>query len=104
MTITTYDVRKSKIVKAGALIDGVFIKECNSKHFMKIHQGYGIQEDVIQKLIENKCEKVMIKTTTEVLISNLIDWLQFGVVSDYGNGKQRFLPVRKMNTNTNSLF
>ena len=97
--ILTYDPRKAKTVITGKYDEGTktFNKEVSSKHFHKITQSYAIQEDVIHRLKELGCERVVIKTPTSQLKSKFIDWLDKEIkVLDYGWGKQRFMPVKRM--------
>ena len=97
MKINTYDPKKQKLVLAGTLVNGVFTKKVSSKHYMKIVQGYGIQEDVIRQLAEAGCKKIILKTVTGNLESDFSDWLSPSIkVLDYGHGKQRFFPDRLM--------
>ena len=95
MKLYTYDPRKNKRVLAGKFNTDTreFKKEVKACHFMKKEQGYGIQEDVVQKLQELDCVAVIIK-------SNLITWFipfsywKNAPTKDYGNGLQRFISVR----------
>ena len=92
--ILTYDPNKKKRVLAGVLIDGCFIKKVTAKHFMKVEQGYGIQEDVIDTLREALCETIMIEAPTGTYEYAFTELL-FKDPKDYGNGLQRFLSIRK---------
>ena len=97
MKVLSYDPRKGKVVKVGMLDRGVFVKEVKAKHFMKLTQGYGIQDDAFQQLKEHKCKLVVFKTPTSVLVSQFNDWLAPDIkVLDFGSGKQRFFPVKRM--------
>lgn len=90
MILHTYDARKQKKLVAGEFSSGVFTKTAKPFHFMVIEQGYGIAEDVIQKLITLGCVKVVIKTaksTKEILFSELLK----KPIKNYGSGKQRFV-------------
>lgn len=95
--ILTYDKAKKTMVRAGFYNPKrrLFIKLCNSDHFMILERGYGIQEDVIQMLKREKCSKILIHTKTTTLISNLENWLKVKP-KEYGHGLQRFLSVDKM--------
>ena len=97
MDMMTYDVVKKGIVKAGEFRNSVFVKEVTSRHFMKMLQAYGVQEDVIWKLKELSCVKVRIVTPTSILESDFSEWLKPDIkVADYGHGKQRFMPINRM--------
>jgi len=94
LKVLTYDPKKKKRVLAGTFIDGCFIKKVTAKHFMKVEQGYGVQEDVVQKLIELICETVLIESPTGSYEYPFTELL-LKEVKDYGNGPQRFLSIRK---------
>lgn len=97
MKITTYDPKKRKVVLAGDLEADVFTKKVSSKHFMKLFQAYGIQEDVIHKLKEQNCKTIRLVTPTQTYEASLNIWLLPHIkVMDYGHGKQRFLGVKDM--------
>ncbi len=97
MKIVTYDPKKKKRVLCGEVKDDTFVKHVTSKHFMRICQGYGIQEVAIEKLKELGVKKVKIITEVSILDSKLSDWLDHDIkVMDFGNGKQRFLPIKRM--------
>jgi hypothetical protein len=92
--IITYDPAKGKKVLVGTLIDGCLLKRVSSKHFMKVEQGYGIQEDAIEKLKECRCITVLITTETktyEIPFQRYLD----ARPKDYGNGLQRFVKIGK---------
>ena len=93
-SVLTYDPKKKKKVVAGTLIDGAFWKRVKAEHFMKVEQGYGIQEDVIQRLKEMKCSTVLIATPTFTYEMSFSDW-ERAPIKDYGNGLQRFVKVTK---------
>jgi len=99
LKLFTYDPQKKKTVLVGELHeDKSFHKEVKSSHFMRVCQGYGIQENVIEKLVEVGVEKVILHTSDGgKLSSKLSDWLEPDIrVMDFGAGKQRFLPVNRM--------
>lgn len=91
-TIYTFDPKKNRKVKAGLYKEGTFTKEVKSRHFMRKEKGYGIQEEVIEKLQELGCTTVVIASKTNKYISSFDKWLQ-QPVKDYGHGSQRFLTV-----------
>lgn len=95
--ITTYDPKKNKSIKAGYIENNIFIKEVSGRHFFRKFQAYGIQEDVIQKLIERKIKKIRIISYTLTYDSSIKDWVNGHVlIRDFGNGLQRFLPIHYM--------
>lgn len=96
MIIKTFDPGKGREVRAGVYDGLVFTKTVTGKHYMRIYNGYGIQEDVIQKLISLGCERIIIRTPNDGNYYSLIDsWLK-SEPKQYGNGKQRFLSVDRM--------
>jgi hypothetical protein len=93
--IYSYDPKKKKRILAGLVFEGNFFKEVTSKHFMYSLQAYGIQEDVIDTLIEQEVKQIVIKTPTEIYGSDISKWLILET-QDYGHGRQKFLPVKEM--------
>lgn len=97
ISVTTFDKKKNKVVTAGEIRDNVFVKKVKPKHFMRVVQGYGVQENVFDKLMDEGIKEIwLIKSNKEKLISNIIQWKLFGKVADYGSGKQRFLSEKYM--------
>jgi len=95
MKVLTYDPRKNKLVFAGYTKGDTFVKEVTAKHFMKVEQGYGIQEDVIQKLMKIECKTIRIETPAGAYETAFSDWLGISP-KDYGNGMQRFKALKTM--------
>lgn len=92
-----FDPRKNKTVLAGEIELDTFFKKVEPKHFMKIIQGYGIQENVIEQLKSKGIKNIKIITNVSQYASTLDDWLAPDIkVLDYGNGKQRFMPIHRM--------
>ena len=95
--ITTYDPKKNKHILAGNIEGKTLIKQVSGRHFFSKFQAYGIQEDVIQKLIEKKINKIKIISHTLIYESKIKDWVNGHVlIRDFGNGLQRFLPIHYM--------
>ena len=93
----TYDPKKKKYVSAGEFDGKRFYSVKKAKHFHRITQSYAMQEDVIAKLVEGDCQEVFLKTPTGVLVSKFKDWLSPDIkVLDYGHGKQRFMPIKRL--------
>jgi len=95
MKVYCYDIGKGKNVSAGEIkTDNLgrqyFYKKVSAKHFMVKEHGYGIQEEVLQRLLQERISTIIIKTKTTEIISELYDWLQ-KPVRNYGHGSQRFL-------------
>jgi hypothetical protein len=95
MKIYCYEPRKEKNILAGEIKicnDGYkyFYKKVLPIHFMIVEHGYGIQEEVLQRLVQEKVERIIIKTNTSEIVSKLEDWLN-RPIKNYGHGAQRFL-------------
>ncbi len=76
--------------------DGIYRKEVDSKkHRMKIYDGYGIEEDIIQELREKGCVEIRIRETDtgRLLKTPFSEWLEHGIVADH-QSIQRFLPLK----------
>lgn len=97
MKLYTFDPKKGQTVFAGYIEGDFFYKIVTARHFMRIMKGYGIQEDIIVKLQAQGVKKILIETPTSLLESELSQWLEPHIqVRNFGNGKQRFLPVKHM--------
>lgn len=98
--LLTFDPRKRKKVLVGKIIgDTLFRKMVKRKHFMKVVDGYGIQEQAMVELLRRGVQKVIIieTDTKRRWKSRIQDWIKHGKVADYsGHGKQRFLSLRYM--------
>ena len=94
--LLAFDPDKKKEVSCGDLADGVFTKKVSAKHFMRVVNGYGIQECVFAKLQAENVRMVAIKETHtgKVYEAALQVWLEHGRVMDYGSGGQRFLSLK----------
>lgn len=100
MKLITFDPAIKKVVVAGKWIPEkkLFAKKVGPEHFMRVLQGYGIQNDVFQQVVKNGVHHIAFKEihTGDVLLSRVQQWLDDGVVKDYGHGKQRFLSIKFM--------
>lgn len=95
--LTTYDPKKQKHILAGHIDGKTFVKQVSARHFFRKLQAYGIQEEIIQELIERGVTKVKIMSHTLTYESSIKDWVNgHSLIRDYGNGLQRFLPVHYM--------
>jgi hypothetical protein len=95
MKLYCFDPKKQRNVLAGTLkVDGLktyyFYKKVTKRHFMIKEHGYGIQEEILQRLLQEKVSRIIIKTKTSEIISDLEDWLK-QPIKNYGHGNQRFL-------------
>lgn len=97
--LTTYDPKKDKTILAGYVDkkEKIFVKHVTSRHFFRKLQAYGIQEEIVQELIEMGIKTVSIRSHTLTYESKITDWVNgHCLIRDYGNGLQRFLPVHYM--------
>lgn len=58
--------------------------------------GFGIQEEVLLRLIEYGIESIVITTKTKDFKSTINDWLRHGKTKDFGHGRQVFLSMKFM--------
>ena len=105
MKILTFDPKKNKQVLVGELMGNTLFRDVEPEHFMKVLQGYGIQEVAFQEVLKREVKFIILKEThtdkrwkadTEV-------WKNKGRVADYGHGKQRFLSLSYMNDRKNPI-
>ena len=79
--VKTYDPVKQAEVLAGIIDGDVFRKDCTKNtHYMVVYRGYGIQAVVVDTLVRRGVKKVVIETKTEILTSDLTDWVQHGTM------------------------
>lgn len=98
MKIYALDPRKNRKILCGEVVGQTFIRSVKPEHYMEKVKGYGIQEVVFEKMMVAGVTKIRLYVTAtgRVLMSTMEDWLNHGKVSDFGNGKQRFLSVKYM--------
>ena len=93
-TLRLWDPKKKKIINAGYIEGDTFYKEVKSNHYMGIYEGYGIQESIFNRILDDVdgVKWVVIKKKSgENLKSTIEDWIKEGVLGNHGHGKQRFL-------------
>lgn len=98
MKILVYDPKKDKLVLTGNVIDKKFYRNVEQRHFMRIMNGYGIQEEAYKKCIDLGVKEIVLKElqNNRLLTSKMSDWLEHGIVRDFGSGEQRFLSIKFM--------
>lgn len=99
MKIATLDPKKNSSVICGNYDEDTktFTKKVTHKHYMRIVGGYGIQEDVFEKLLVLGCQKIVIETPNQVYSSYIDTWTKPGIrVMNFGSGNQRFLGIKDM--------
>lgn len=97
--VTAHDPIKNEVVFTGLYDDvtNTYTKNVDSNHFMVAFNGYGMQQNIYEKLLQ-KGAQVVIKPHAKsyTLVSNIKDWEIAGISSSIGGGKQRFLDVKVM--------
>ncbi|KKN01571.1 hypothetical protein LCGC14_1126440 [marine sediment metagenome] len=97
MKITHHDEAKNLTITVGDYDEQslTFTADRTGNRF-NIYNGYGIQEDSFKELMEMGCREIIITDGKDEYHSPLYRWVEKGIISDWGHGKQRFLPVRYM--------
>ena len=89
--VYTYDEGKGKRVKAGYIEGDIFHKNVSrKKHYLRIVNGYAIQKDVVEYLLDKQIKEIHIHEDKQRhymiglgdFVKNSRDW-------SYGHGKQR---------------
>jgi hypothetical protein len=70
-----------------------------SRHLLRKHNGYAIQDSVLNELVDRGVETVVLQEPNRRLVSNLEDWQDYGKPIDLGHGEQTVLPVTYMSVN-----
>lgn len=100
MKLTTYDPGIKKVIIAGLWdkAKNIIVREVQPQHFMRVLQGYGIQDVAFQEIVKAKIGHIVLREvqTGDELISTPATWIEHGQVKDYGRGKQRFLSINYM--------
>jgi len=102
ISIMAFDPKKGKRVLVGYYEDGVLTKRVTSQHFMEKEQGYGIQEDAVNKLTELCCAIVHIITPSREFDIPFVDYLH-APAKDYGNGLQKFVKAPRNRPDQDSV-
>lgn len=98
MDFLAFDPRKGKKVLVGELVGDTLFRDVEARHYMRVLDGYGIQEPAFQELVEKNIKYIVIKvkSTRDCYKANIDDWKIKGRVAEYGHGKQRFLSLKYM--------
>jgi hypothetical protein len=95
--VLAFDKKKNKQILVGNIIDGVFYKDVEPKHYFRIVDGYGIQYVSLLKLIELKIKKIVIRDISKnQWETKPQEWIDNGKAMDFGSGKQQFLSMKYM--------
>lgn len=98
MDIEIYVPSKEKTVTVGRFENGVYSRQFNTRHIMKV-MGYavGIQAEVIERLQELDCRAVHLFDGYNTYESKFSQWTSGKTKSrDFGHGLQYFLPLSQM--------
>lgn len=100
MDLLAFDPGKNKYIKCGVIAGTTLFRDVEPKHFMRVLQGYGIQEIAFQEAINKGIKVIVLKETKTGLQweADIPTWLLHSKVADYGHGKQRFLSLKFMKT------
>jgi len=103
MKILTWDSKKGKKVLCGELIGDTLFRDVEAKHFMRVLQGYGIQEVAFQEILSRGAKYIILKEThtDKRWKADVETWKMHSKVADYGHGKQRFLSLKYMHDRKN---
>lgn len=93
-----FDPHLKEFKLMGNKIGDVFFKKVESKHFMRVIGGYGLQYDAFACFAEEgiKLIEVLESHTKNTWVSKPEDWFEHGKIADYGRGKQIFLSLKYM--------
>jgi hypothetical protein len=96
----TWDPGKNKKVLCGEIQGTALFRWVEPQHFMRVVDGYGIQEIAFQEIVKRGVRLIILKeTATEQRWEATTEtWLQHSKVADYGHGKQRFLSMKYQST------
>lgn len=100
MKLLAFDPAKKKQVLCGEIAGTSLFRWVKPEHFMRVLQGYGIQEVAFQKICEEELKMIILKEEHTGLNweAPVEIWKLHGKVMDYGHGKQRFLSLKYMKT------
>lgn len=96
-SVYCFDPKYKKYMKMGTKIGNTFFKKVQSKHFMRVVNGYGLQYDAFVEFEREGIEKIVVlEENGKSWMSDTKDWLMHGKIADYGRGKQIFLSMKYM--------
>ncbi len=95
--IKTFDKAKKKKVVCGFILGDTYYRDVKNQHFMVKYNGYGIQKDVLTKLVAKGIENIKITTKRGTKhFTTVRNWVTKGKSGKYGHGDQIFLSVKAM--------
>lgn len=93
MIVYAYDPKKRTRIKAGEIVNSTLYKKAKKDHYCWKHKGWGIQESVF---INHDFSRVKILSHKGTKHKSLRS--QWIIRDDLGNGPQRFLAEKDMET------
>jgi hypothetical protein len=96
MLITTFDEKKGKDVTCGYTEGKTYFRDVKMEHMMIKYFGFGVQAEVLERLLKMGIESIVLKTKKKSFKSALADWARFGKLDDFGHGRQVFLSMKYM--------
>ena len=95
--LNTFDEGKGKDVVCGYIQGDTYYREVKNLHFMIKYSGYGIQTDILSRLVKDGISNIVITTERgTVHHSKLLDWVKNGKKGNYDHGDQIFLSTKYM--------
>jgi putative cell wall-binding protein len=100
MKLLCFDPHKNKRVLCGEVIGEALFRWVKPEHFMRVVQGYGIQEVAFQEVVRKGIKTIILKetNTNQRWEASIKIWLENSKIMDFGYGKQRFLSLKFMKT------
>lgn len=96
MIIETFDEGKDKMVTCGEIVGDTYFRDVKMEHFMIKLQSFGIQEEVLNRLVKERVRNIVLKTKKKPFKSTLTDWIYYGKLANFGHGEQVFLSTKYM--------
>lgn len=98
--LLAYDPRKNRYIKCGTVVGDTLFRDVKPEHFMRIVQGYGIQEIAFQEALQKGIKIIVLKEThtDQRWEATTKEWAEYSKLMDFGHGKQRFLSLKFMRT------
>lgn len=93
-----FDPKYRRYMRMGTKIGDTFFKTVESKHFMRVVGGYGLQYDAFSDFEAKGITSIHVyeRHTGNVWMAKIPDWKEHGHIADYGRGKQIFLSLKYM--------
>jgi len=96
MFITTFDEKKGRDVTCGYTEGKTYFRDVKMEHMMLKYFGFGVQAEILERLLKEGIESIVLKTKKKSFKSELADWVRHGIPDDFGHGRQVFLSMKYM--------